>query len=87
MPQGGKIEMTVTQAPNKAVTIIISDQGKGIDKNRLKKIFEPLYTDKPEGVGLGLSLCRDLISRHGGSIIAKSKDSSGTSIEISLPPN
>jgi signal transduction histidine kinase len=87
MPQGGKIEMTVTQAPNKAVTIIISDQGKGIDKNRLKKIFEPLYTDKPEGVGLGLSLCRDLISRHGGGIIAKSKDSSGTSIEISLPPN
>ena len=87
MPQGGKIEMTVTQASSKAVKIIISDQGKGIEKNRLKKIFDPLYTDKPEGVGLGLSLCRDLITRHGGSITAESKDSSGTSIEISLPHN
>ena len=60
-------------------------KGKGIKENRLKKVFDPLYTDKTDGVGLGLSLCRDLISRHGGTISAKRKAIKGTIIEIELP--
>ena len=85
MPKGGKIEMKINQDPSKSVKISIKDEGTGIKKHLLKTVFDPLYTDKPEGVGLGLSLCRDLISRHGGTIIAKSELGLGTTIEIELP--
>ena len=85
MPQGGQIEMTINQRSTNGVKIIIADEGKGIKENRLKKVFDPLYTDKTDGVGLGLSLCRDLISRHGGTISAKRKAIKGTIIEIELP--
>ena len=85
MPKGGKIEMKINQDPSKSVKISIKDEGTGIKKALLKTVFDPLYTDKPEGVGLGLSLCRDLISRHGGTIIAKSELGLGTTIEIELP--
>ena len=51
----------------------------------IKKVFDPLYTDRKEGIGLGLSLCKDLISRHGGTIFAASIFGEGTTIEIELP--
>ena len=86
MPQGGKIEMNITQRAINGINIVIDDEGKGIADNRLEKVFDPLYTDKVEGVGLGLSLCRDLITRHGGTIVAKSKNTKGTIFEIDLPP-
>lgn len=85
MNEGGKIMMNISMAPTKRVNITITDQGKGIDENYLYKIFDPLFTDKEDGIGLGLSLCKDLISRHGGKISAKSKISIGTTIEIDLP--
>ena len=77
--------MNISLDPTKTVKITITDQGKGIDENYLNKIFDPLFTDKDDGIGLGLSLCRDLISRHGGKISAKSKISLGTTIEIDIP--
>lgn len=85
MNEGGKIIMNISMAPSKTVKITIADQGKGIDENYLNKIFDPLFTDKEDGIGLGLSLCRDLISRHGGKISAKSKIAVGTTIEIDMP--
>jgi signal transduction histidine kinase len=85
MPDGGKIIMTVSIKEAKMVQIIITDQGTGIEEHYIKKVFDPLFTDKEDGIGLGLSLCRDLISRHGGKIAAKSHVSFGTTIEIDLP--
>ncbi|MDG1324495.1 MAG: ATP-binding protein [Opitutales bacterium] len=85
MSKGGEIEMKISQDLSKSVKITIKDEGIGIKQNLLKTVFEPLFTDKPEGVGLGLSLCKDLISRHGGTIIAKSELGLGTTIEIELP--
>ena len=73
MNEGGKIIMNISMDPTKTVKITIADQGKGIDENYLNKIFEPLFTDKDDGIGLGLSLCRDLISRHGGKSLQKVK--------------
>ena len=85
MNNGGKITMRISMDSNNVVKLTITDQGKGIDENYLNKIFDPLFTDKEDGIGLGLSLCRDLISRHGGKISAKSKISVGTTIEIEMP--
>ncbi|MDG0965645.1 MAG: ATP-binding protein, partial [Opitutales bacterium] len=85
MTKGGKIEMKITHDLTHSVKISIQDEGTGIPKHLLEKVFDPLFTDKAEGVGLGLSLCRDLISRHGGTIFAKGDVGIGTTIEIELP--
>lgn len=85
MPDGGTINLVTSKLENGQVLISISDQGIGIEQKDIKKIFDPLFTDKEDGVGLGLSLCRELVTRHGGTIIAKSKRHQGTTIEITLP--
>lgn len=85
MPNGGVIELRVTQIKDNWAELIIIDSGQGIKEHLIDKIFEPLYTDKKDGIGLGLSLCKDLISRHGGSIHALSKLNHGTKIIIKIP--
>ena len=85
MPDGGKINLVTSKLENGQILISISDQGIGIEQKDIKKIFEPLFTDKEDGVGLGLSLCRELVTRHGGAIEAKSVRNQGTTIEIVLP--
>ena len=82
MPEGGEIKMEISLTNSEMVEIIITDQGKGIEEDYLQKIFDPLYTDKEDGIGLGLSLCRDLVSRHGGKVEASSKVGTGTKIKI-----
>lgn len=85
MPKGGEISLQASKLENGRILLCVSDQGVGIEDEIIKKIFEPLFTSKEEGVGLGLSLCRELITRHGGAIRAKSSPQQGTTIEIELP--
>jgi signal transduction histidine kinase len=85
MPKGGEISLQASKLENGRILLCVSDQGVGIEDEIIKKIFEPLFTSKEEGVGLGLSLCRELITRHGGVIKAKSSTRQGTTIEIELP--
>jgi signal transduction histidine kinase len=85
MPNGGEISLVALKLENGRVRISVSDQGIGIEGTDMEKVFEPLFTSKEEGVGLGLSLCRELVTRHGGSIHAKSSPENGTTIEIELP--
>ena len=85
MPSGGNIELKITQEGNEWAKIIVTDNGHGIEDYILENIFDPLFTNKKDGIGLGLSLCKDLISRHGGNISALSKVNLGTKIIIELP--
>ena len=85
MPEGGTIKLLVERHEDGIISMKISDSGIGIQRKNLQKIFEPLFTIREEGVGLGLSLCRDLIIRHGGSIKAESETEVGTTILITLP--
>jgi signal transduction histidine kinase len=68
-----------------AVEIVISDSGIGIPDHELDKIFEPFYTTKTEGTGLGLSVVQRIIDDHGGAIDAKSKKDKGAAFYIKLP--
>ena len=68
-----------------SMEIIISDNGSGIKKSDISKIFEPFFTRKTRGTGLGLSLCREIITLHNGSLAVESKLSKGTKISIKLP--
>ena len=64
------------------MTIEIKDSGNGASDDILPKIFEPLFTTKQKGTGLGLASCKSIIEQHGGTIYAKNKPSA---IIIKLP--
>ncbi|EKN66428.1 histidine kinase phosphorylating Spo0A [Neobacillus bataviensis LMG 21833] len=70
---------------NDFCTLEISDNGKGIPKVELNKIFLPFYTSKETGTGLGLVICKRIINSFGGSIQIESKEKIGTTVRIILP--
>jgi signal transduction histidine kinase len=63
----------------------VSDCGPGISDDKLKAVFEPFYTSKAEGMGMGLSIARTIIEAHDGVISAKNRDHGGASFRIRLP--
>ncbi|AMK79090.1 hypothetical protein A1342_07675 [Methylomonas methanica] len=68
------------------VEVVVHDSGKGIaDRSTLKKIFQPFYTTKPKGVGMGLAISRSLIAAYGGKMWAEQNETPGLSILFTLP--
>ncbi|MBM3903677.1 MAG: GHKL domain-containing protein [Thaumarchaeota archaeon] len=84
MSGAGKVTVTLHDTPND-VTMQVSDTGSGIPENILPKIFEPLFTTKQTGTGLGLASCKKIIEQHGGLISATSKENHGTTFTMILP--
>lgn len=84
MPQGG----TLTLAGEVSATHVhlhVRDTGSGIPAEQLLPIFEPLYTTKPEGTGLGLYIVREIITAQAGQITVQSREGHGTTFTITLP--
>ncbi len=69
----------------KYICITIADEGKGIDKGVLPKIFDPYFTTKPGGNGLGLSTAYSVVTKHGGLIDVESEKEKGTTFRVYLP--
>jgi signal transduction histidine kinase len=67
------------------VLIEVRDSGTGIAPAKLESIFDPFTTSKPEGLGMGLSICRTIIERHGGKIWAANNPEGGATLSITLP--
>lgn len=84
MEMGGKITIR-TEERDKGVNISFKDTGIGIKKEDLKKIFNPFFTTKEKGVGLGLSVSDRIIQDHNGYIIIDSIEGEGTQVDIYLP--
>ncbi len=78
-------KLKVNRSQFEYVMVEISDTGTGIPEKELDKIFNPFYTTKAEGVGLGLSICSRLISENGGKIDVTSKVNEGTTFILALP--
>jgi signal transduction histidine kinase len=68
-----------------SVSVLIEDTGIGIGRADVDKIFEPLFTTKEHGMGMGLSICRSIIEHHGGRIWASPGVSRGTILQLELP--
>lgn len=83
--QGKIIVETRLLIPQNLVEILIGDDGPGIAKEELGKIFNPFYSTKKEGIGLGLAICQSVIHRHKGSIAVDSGWSQGTRFSVRLP--
>lgn len=67
------------------VEIKIEDSGEGISAENMKKMFQPLFTTKAKGIGLGLVVCKNLVEANGGGITLESKPGTGTTITVVLP--
>ncbi len=80
----GVISLSLSRQ-NKYLKLVIWDTGAGIDEDMLKRIFEPYFSTKDVGTGLGLPIARKIIEDHGGSIEASSKENKGSTITIKLP--
>jgi len=84
MPDGGQI-MVRTWADGDAVKISIADTGHGMDPETLARIFEPYFSTKREGTGLGLPTVKRIVEEHGGHIEVHSERHRGTSFTLALP--
>ncbi|MBD8566722.1 PAS domain S-box protein [Oxalobacteraceae sp. CFBP 8763] len=78
------IELAIKHT-GQAVRLTVSDQGPGIPIERLDQVFTPFYTSKPNGLGLGLSICRTIVEAHGGTITAENCPGRGTAFSVTLP--
>ena len=63
----------------------VSDRGSGIPEGKLQQVFEPFFTSKAEGMGMGLSIARTIVEGHNGVISAKNRDHGGATFQIRLP--
>lgn len=84
MAEKGVLMVTVT--PGQAfVEIRFDDEGPGIEPDKVARIFEPFYTTKESGVGMGLAICLRIVTAHDGTLRAASRAGGGTSMSVRLP--
>jgi PAS domain S-box-containing protein len=84
MPEGGLLTIATIRDENE-IKISVCDTGVGISEENLKKIFEPYFTTKETGTGLGLTLVFKIIREHQGEIAVDSREGGGTAFEIIMP--
>jgi len=79
--------LAIRTQPDEAdqVRLSVQDTGVGLDPKRMDKLFEAFYTTKPDGMGMGLSLCRSIIESHYGRIWATPNDGPGATFSFSIP--
>jgi two-component system, NtrC family, sensor histidine kinase HydH len=84
MPNGGKISVNIFPA-NGNVAIQIEDEGNGIETEIMEKIWNPFFTTKEKGTGLGLGIVKNLIEAHGGNLNIENRHEGGAQVTIQLP--
>jgi PAS domain S-box-containing protein len=84
LPEGGKIEVLTRPIKDKVI-FKISDSGVGMDEQTQKQLFNPFFTTKEGGTGLGLSTVKKIVDAHKGEIEIESEKSKGTTVTVSLP--
>jgi signal transduction histidine kinase len=86
MPEGGRITLGAhLDREAGVIRLTFSDQGVGIEPQDLEKVFQPYFTTKEAGIGLGLAITERIIKEHGGSLGVKSTKGEGTTFTVSLP--
>jgi signal transduction histidine kinase len=88
MPSGGELSICSQFQENEGAGILkisISDRGCGIDEEHLDRIFQPFFTTKTRGTGLGIPACKKIIEAHNGSLTIKSEPKKGTTVDIEIP--
>jgi signal transduction histidine kinase len=83
-PPGAGVQVTAV-GETEALRIAVIDSGSGVAPDMLERIFDPYFTTKPQGIGLGLPIALRIIQAHGGTLDVKSALGAGTTVEVRLP--
>lgn len=86
MPEGGRLQVSTDLTTNPSgVRVTFTDTGVGIEPDRLAEIFEPFHSTRPEGLGLGLYISKEIVEDHGGHLDVESYVGEGTTFTVWLP--
>lgn len=80
-----ELRLSTASRDHDGAVISVMDTGPGIDPEKLSSIFDAFVTTKPRGMGLGLAICRMIVERHGGRLVASSGETSGALFQMILP--
>jgi signal transduction histidine kinase len=67
------------------VLIVVEDSGPGLSEEVLEHMFQPFFSTKPTGIGMGLAICRRIVETHGGRIWAENRGAGGARVSFQLP--
>jgi two-component system sensor histidine kinase HydH len=84
-PEGAEVELYVG-ARGEQLVYEVRDRGEGIAPGDEERIFEPFFTRRAKGTGLGLAVARRVVEGHGGTIVVERRDGGGTCFRVELPP-
>ncbi len=84
-PKGGVIKIRTEILDEERVAVIVEDSGPGVPEDRLKELFKPFYTTKPDGTGLGLAISRQIVLLHRGELILENREEGGARAKVILP--
>lgn len=85
MPRGGKLRLRAHRKGNGSIALQIEDTGVGMRPEDVERIFDPFYTTKDRGTGLGLSLTQQIVAEHGGTLECASETDAGTTFTLTFP--
>jgi C4-dicarboxylate-specific signal transduction histidine kinase len=80
------LSIRTEQNGSDGVFVAVHDSGPGVDPEHLQRVFEPFYSTKSSGLGMGLSICRSIIDAHGGRLWVEPNEPRGAVFQFSLPP-
>jgi signal transduction histidine kinase len=80
-----EVHISTTRIDPEGVCVAVRDTGHGLRPESLPRLFEPFYTTKPDGMGMGLSICRSIIEAHGGRLWATSCEPRGALFQFTIP--
>lgn len=85
MPEGGKLSIGFETGKN-TLALTVSDTGEGIAQENLPRIYDPYFTSKPAGTGLGLAVVQKIMEAHGGTVRIESREKCGTKVTLQFEP-
>jgi signal transduction histidine kinase len=80
-----ELHISTARIEPEGVCVAVRDTGAGLRPESLPRLFEPFYTTKPDGMGMGLSICRSIIEAHGGRLWAISCEPLGPLFQFTIP--
>ncbi len=85
MPNGGRLRLIYSERRRRTVSVSVADTGAGMSPQQVEQAFDPFYTTKAKGLGLGLVTVKRIVETHRGKVTAVSVEGQGTSFEVALP--
>jgi signal transduction histidine kinase len=79
------LSISTQHVGSRDILVAVQDSGPGIDPDRLEQVFAPFYTTKSSGIGMGLPICRSIITAHGGRLWAEANRPRGATFQFTLP--